>query len=284
MVEHFEHLLVLLIVVSLLGIHYLLEEKFAFLSFYALPVIFAGFFLGKRPAVLSALLIVVLVLFFQAVEGLTGTAGLHPVALLTLVPWGGFLVLTGYVVGMLSEQAKARLFDLRSAYLATLELLTVHLEATEKQQEGHSRRVSDLAVRLGEALGLRQEELETLRVGSLLHEVGTREPRLLKLLAQPGGSGSGSESGPDLPVARAMRGAGELINEYTHYYEVVGDEWPIDELPLSTAVKILAVADAFETLQIPTLHRPAFAPWSAIEEIERGTGRTFARDVVRSLR
>ena len=47
---------------------------------------------------------------------------------------------------------------------------------------------------------------------------------------------------------------------------------------------MLAVADAFETLQTPTEHRPAFAQWSAIEEIERGMGRTFATPVVKALR
>jgi HD-GYP domain-containing protein (c-di-GMP phosphodiesterase class II) len=44
------------------------------------------------------------------------------------------------------------------------------------------------------------------------------------------------------------------------------------------------VADSFETLQAPTPLRPAFAPWSAIDEIARGVGRLFAADVVDALR
>jgi hypothetical protein len=35
---------------------------------------------------------------------------------------------------------------------------------------------------------------------------------------------------------------------------------------------------------MPTPLRPAFAPWTAIDEIEKGAGKTFAREVVAALR
>src|SRR2546422_723045 len=49
-----------------------------------------------------------------------------------------------------------------------------------------------------------------------------------------------------------MRGAAEIIGEYGHYYEIVGEDWDIEALPLPATVKILAVADAFETQQMAT--------------------------------
>ena len=49
-------------------------------------------------------------------------------------------------------------------------------------------------------------------------------------------------------------------------------------------MKILAVADAFETLQMATPVRVAFPKWSALEEVEKGAGKTFAKDAVRALR
>jgi len=81
-----------------------------------------------------------------------------------------------------------------------------------------------------------------------------------------------------------LRGAAEIIAEYAHYYEIVGDDWDIEALPLPLTVKILAVADAFETLQMATPVRAAFPKWSALEEVEKGAGKTFARDAVRALR
>jgi len=275
--KHFERVLVVLLVASMLVINSLIDQKFAFLSFYYLPIILAGFYGGRRFAVGSGFFVVALVLFFQATQGLGDAPGLSEDTLLTLVPWAGFLILTGYVVGGLAEQRASRLTDLKNAYLATLEVLTFHIESAETNQEGHSTRVAELAAAMGAELKLPAGELENLRIAALLHEVGTADQRLLKLLTR-------SVTDETLAVARALRGAAQIIAEYSHYYEIVGDEWDIEALPMPMTVKVLAVADAFETLQMATPVRPAFTRWSALEEIEKGAGHTFAREAVRALR
>jgi HD-GYP domain-containing protein (c-di-GMP phosphodiesterase class II) len=277
LLKNFERILVLLLVASLLVINRVIEQKFAFLSFYYLPVILAGFFGGRRFAVGSAVFIGAFALFVQAIDGFGMEAGLTQDALLTLVPWAGFLILTGYVVGGLAEQRAARLADLKNAYLATLEVLTFHIESTERHQEGHSTRVAELAAAMGTELRLPENEIENLRIAALLHEVGTADQRLLRLLTR-------SVTDETLAVARALRGAAEIIAEYSHYYEIVGDDWDIESLPMAPTVKVLAVADAFETLQMATPVRPAFTRWSALEEVEKSAGKTFAREAVRTLR
>jgi HD domain len=275
--RNFERILVLLLVASLLLINSLIEQKFAFLSFYYLPIILAGFNGGRRFAVVAGVFITSLVFFIQATQGLWLEPGLTEDALLTLVPWAGFLILTGYVVGGLAEQRAARLADLKNAYLSTLEVLTYHIESAERHQEGHSTRVAWLAAEMGAELKLSDGEMENLRIAALLHEVGTADQRLLRLLSR-------SVTDESLTVARALRGAAEIIAEYSHYYEIVGDDWDIEALPMATTVKVLAVADAFETLQMATPVRPAFTRWSALEEVEKGAGKTFAREAVRALR
>jgi HD domain len=280
--EHFELMLVLLLVSSMLAIHWFVDQKIAFLSFYYLPVIAAGFYLGRRSAVWSAVFIVGLVAFFEFFVGLNGTAaidsGVNVNLLLTLVPWAGFLILTGYAVGTLADQRRQRLDDLKRAYMTMLELLTFHLESSERHNRGHSFRVAERAVSLGRELGMRSEELEDLRVAALLHELGPQDPRLLRLFEQFPGDVR------QLPIATSMRAALDLVSEYSHYHEHVGADWPVDLVRGSLAVKVLAVADAFETLQMPSPNRPPFSPWSAVEEIERGAGQIFATDVVRALR
>jgi hypothetical protein len=275
--RHFERIFVLLLVGAMVVINALVEQKFAFLSFYYLPMILAGFYGGRRFAVLSGLFMAALIFFYQAVQGLDAAPGLSPGVLLGLVPWAGFLILTGYVVGTLAEQRAAQLAEAKNAYLATLEILAFHIESTEKHQAGHSNRVAELAVAIAREMKLPEEDLENLRVASLLHEVGTRDQRLVRLLAR-------SESEGWAPLARTMHGAAQLIAEYGHYYEIVGDDWAADALPLPLMVKILAVADSFETLQMATPVRPAFAKWHALEEIEKGAGKTFAEAAVRALR
>jgi HD-GYP domain-containing protein (c-di-GMP phosphodiesterase class II) len=275
--RHFERILVLLLVASLLVINFLIEQKIAFLSFYYLPIILAGFYGGRRFAVVSGLFVGSLVFFFQATQGLGMEPGLTQDALMTLIPWGGFLILTGYVVGGLAEQRAARLTDLKNAYMATLEVLTFHIESAESHQEGHATRVAELSTAMGAELKLSEPELENLRIAALLHEVGTVDQRLLRMLSR-------SVTDSSVAVARALRGAAEIIAEYSHYYEIVGDDWDIEALPMAITVKILAVADAFETLQMATPVRPAFTRWSALEEVEKGAGKTFAREAVRALR
>ena len=275
--RNFERILVFLLVASLLAINSLIEQKLAFLSFYYLPIILAGFFGGRRFAVGSGVFVVALVCFFQATRGLGMEPGLDQDSLMTLIPWAGFLILTGYVVGGLAEQRATRLLELKNAYLATLEVLTFHIESAERHQEGHSTRVSQLAADVGAELKLSEVEIENLRIAALLHEVGTADQRLLRLLSR-------SVTDDSLIVARALRGAAEIIAEYSHYYEIVGDDWDIESLPMAITVKVLAVADAFETLQMATPVRPAFTRWSALEEVEKGAGRTFAREAVRALR
>ncbi|HEX9705485.1 MAG TPA: HD domain-containing protein [Gemmatimonadales bacterium] len=275
--RNFERIFTLLLVGAMVGIHYLVEQKFAFLSFYYLPMILAGFFGGRRFAVVSGVFVALLVFFFQGLMGLGMEPGFTLEALMTLVPWAGFLILTGYVVGGLAEQRAARLQDVKNAYLATLELLTLHIESAERQQQGHSKRVSDLAVAIAKQLRLQDPDVEDLRIAALLHEVGAKDHRLLQLLSR-------SVADAAVPIGRAMHGAAQIMAEYGHYYEIVGEEWDVDALPLPQTVKILAVADAFETLQMATPVRPAFPKWTALEELEKGAGKTFARDAVKALR
>src|SRR5688572_23673197 len=276
MFKHFERLLVVLLVASLLVIHNFIEYKLAFLSFYYLPIIAAGFLVGRRMAVWAALFVVLLVGYVQATQGLDGVAGLHGEMLSYLVPWGGFLILTGYLVGALAEQRKARTDDVRSTYLTMLDLLTIHVDSSDRMRRGHSYRVGERAIMLARELGLTDGQQENLRVAGLLHEIGPRDPRLIRVMS-------------DIPATRdsqlsSMRAALRLVDEYSHYHEVVSAGWPVDDTRISIGAKILAVADAYETLQTPTPTRQAFAPWTALEEIERGRGTTFASEVVGALR
>jgi HD-GYP domain-containing protein (c-di-GMP phosphodiesterase class II) len=74
------------------------------------------------------------------------------------------------------------------------------------------------------------------------------------------------------------------VDEYSRYHQIIASRQKIDDARISIGAKILAVADAFETLQTETPTRSAFAPWTALEEVERGAGSSFATEVVKALR
>ncbi len=62
--------------------------------------------------------------------------------------------------------------ELELAYDRTLSALMSALDARDRETEGHSSRVSQLSVKLGEALGLQAQQLKALERGSLLHDIG----------------------------------------------------------------------------------------------------------------
>jgi len=61
---------------------------------------------------------------------------------------------------------------LEAGYLATLRSLASAIDAKDTSTRGHSQRVSELAVAIGEELGLRDGDLKTLAYGGLLHDIG----------------------------------------------------------------------------------------------------------------
>ena len=277
-VANFERILVLLLVSSLVLIHWFVDNKVGFLNFYYLPVILAGFHLGRRGGTFAAVLCIALVVFFEMVVGMDGLPGFDGNNVLALSSWASFLTLTAYTVGWLAEQRNRQVTELTDAYITMLEILTFHLESSGRQVRGHSYRVAARSVAIARVLGMRDDEIEHVRVAALLHELSPGDPRLARLFQHfPGAAKS-------LPIARSMTAALDIIREYAGYYEHVSVEWPIDHLRIPRGTKILAVADAFETLQIATGNRPPFSPWAALEEIERGKGVTFASDVVTALR
>jgi HD domain-containing protein len=267
-----------LLVGSLVLIHVYVGNNTAFLNFYFLPVILAGFHLGRRAATFAAVLCIAVVVFFQTLGVIAGSPGVDSGSVVSLAAWAGFLVLTAYTVGWLAEQRNRQVTELTDAYITMLEILTFHLESSGRQVRGHSYRVASRSVAIARSLGMRDDEVEQVRVAALLHELSPGDPRLSRLFQHFPGTAKA------LPIARSMSAALDIVGEYAGYYEHVSAEWPVDHLRLTRGAKILAVADAFETLQIATSNRPPFSPWVALEEIERGKGVTFASDVVTALR
>ena len=72
---------------------------------------------------------------------------------------------------LLDERQQAE-EELARAYDATLEGWARALELRDHETEGHSRRVTRMTVQLAQAMGLCGDELEQIRRGALLHDIG----------------------------------------------------------------------------------------------------------------
>jgi response regulator RpfG family c-di-GMP phosphodiesterase len=85
--------------------------------------------------------------------------------------WLEFLEILGGQAAVALDNAD--LFEhLQRSYEATLEGWVRALDLRDKETEGHSQRVTEMSVRLARAMGLDEEEIEHVRRGALLHDIG----------------------------------------------------------------------------------------------------------------
>ena len=105
LLSNFEHLFVLVTLLSTVAVNYVVPAKLAFLNFYFLPIILAGYYLGRRHAVLGALFCALLISIYVVLAPEMFQVGRDPIDVYTYVAtWGGFLILAGAVVGRLQEK------------------------------------------------------------------------------------------------------------------------------------------------------------------------------------
>ncbi|HNN13370.1 MAG TPA: GAF domain-containing protein [Anaerolineales bacterium] len=71
-----------------------------------------------------------------------------------------------------AEEIKQAYDTLEATYDQTLASLASALDARDRETEGHSKRVSNLVVRLGKFIGISGEQLKVLERGSILHDIG----------------------------------------------------------------------------------------------------------------
>lgn len=108
--KHWEDIIILLTLLSVAAIHYFIYSKIAFLDFFYLLIVMAGYYVGKRLAILGAVFAIIMVFVFVLVDQSSYfEPGNFLDAQLDLTVWGGFLILAAWLVGTLSEKRKHEL-------------------------------------------------------------------------------------------------------------------------------------------------------------------------------
>ena len=72
----------------------------------------------------------------------------------------------------INDELKNTYDMLEKAYLESIETLRYTVEAKDTYTRGHSDRVSEYSVLLGKKVGLSENDLKTLRIGGLFHDIG----------------------------------------------------------------------------------------------------------------
>lgn len=153
LVNNFEQSFILVILVSVFLINYYIPQKIAFLNFYFLPIILAGYYLGLRSSILGAFLCIVLVTIYVLLyPHLFIIPATQVDLLLHIFAWGGFLILSGTVVGKQQERLFARIQETNTLN-EELQRNQAELKSANEALKSHSE---DLETRVKE----RTSELE----------------------------------------------------------------------------------------------------------------------------
>lgn len=168
-----------MLVVVILGLVALLNttvvSKSVVLNLFYLPVVCAGFFLGRYRAGALAFLSVIAV-SVVVMSDLTTFASSEPVVvLLTLCIWGSVLGLTAVFVGTLSDDRQAKSNEAREAYMGVVEVLSSYLQAVNPRLQYRARRVAELSEKVGRKLRLSDQEIDNIRLASLMLDMESLE-------------------------------------------------------------------------------------------------------------
>ena len=182
-----------------------------------------------------------------------------------------------------AEEIKTAYNMLESTYDQTLASLISALDARDRETEGHSLRVSQLAVKLGETLGFSQEQLKVLERGSLLHDIG-KIGVSDNILHKPGPLNEGEwkimRQHPDIG-AKIVEGIPfledtiPLIRHHQERWDGSGypDRLAGQEIPL--LARLFAVVDAFDALTSNRPYRKKTSEQEALEYIRENAEILF---------
>lgn len=167
-----EYVIVFLLIAILGVLNFLEFDQRAFLNFYFLPVVLAGYLLGKAGGVMSAVAAISIVVLYALNDDqiLTG-GGTSMDRWVDIALWGGFLILTGGALGHLYEARDIAFKDLKKAYSGVLEILVKFIDTADRYTEAHSVRVSILSTEIARQMSLSEAEIEDIRVAALLHDL-----------------------------------------------------------------------------------------------------------------
>jgi putative nucleotidyltransferase with HDIG domain len=192
------------------------------------------------------------------------------------------------ISGIASECAlslkKALLYDeIHNMLFSTAEAFAFAIEAKDPYTYGHSKRVSEMTVKIGLHLGLSPDKLNWIKLAALLHDIGkigTPEDILHK---------SGKLTPDEMSKIKEHSVIGARMVEhikrmkeiaqwiYHHHEKYDGSGYPAgiggNTIPL--AARIISIADTYDALTSDRPYRKAFTKEDAIRIMRKSVGLHF---------
>ena len=176
-------------------------------------------------------------------------------------------------------------------HLKTIEALAIAIDAKDEVTHDHVHRVQIYATGLAKLFGLTDKEIEALKAGALLHDIGklavpdyilnkpgqltTAEFEKMKVHTVVGAEIL-ERVGFPYPVVPVVRHHHERWDGRGYPDGLKGDQIPI-------TARILTVSDSFDAMQEDRQYRKAMTREEAIHTLKDGSGKVFDPTVIKAF-
>lgn len=172
---------------------------------------------------------------------------------------------------------------LEKAYLESIETLRYTVEAKDTYTRGHSDRVSEYSVLLGKAVGLPENQIRTLQIGGLFHDVGkigVPDIILQKESKLTDDEYSEIKNHPSigahiLSTASIFKDIIPIVKHHHERYDGRGYPGQLKGEDIPYLARIAAVADSFDAMTSRRTYRDSLPLETVISEFERCRGSQF---------
>jgi putative nucleotidyltransferase with HDIG domain len=237
--------------------------------------------------------------FQQAARGVWKHAWPHVIVMvagavgLSLIESDLGLVVTGLAATMLVEAYYPwkLLGEQGGVLLTSLQMMAQAVDLKDPYTSNHSQRVSRYAVRLARAMGLPEDDVERIRVGALMHDIGKigisgsiiRKPGKLSPEERIKMQRHSMVSADIIEPLEILGESAEMVRHHHENWDGTGYPSGLsgEEIPLGS--RIILVADAFDALITDRPYRRGASRSEALDVIRKHSGTQFDPAVVRAL-
>lgn len=176
--------------------------------------------------------------------------------------------------------------------LASLQVMAQAVDLKDPYTSNHSQNVARCAVRIAREMDLPEAEVERIRIGGLMHDIGKigisgriiRKPGKLTPDEQATMMRHSSVSANIIEPLDILGESAEMVRHHHERWDGAGypDGLPGERIPLGS--RIILVADAFDALTTDRPYRKGVGRAEAVAILQQNAGTQFDRTAVDALR